>query len=157
MQFTFENNLDDLSALFDYHLSRPGNKKLRLWNAAKFPMFTFCGYIGAFAVSRNSVEAGISGAAALSILLIGWTWLAYRHLPRKAAKLMQKENPESIGCHTMTISQDGFADQKADNHSIKSWRDIYDVQYLSNYIFILTPGDEFIIPKRALGTNYSSR
>jgi len=151
MQFTFENNLDDLSALFDYHLNCLKNKKQRLWNAAKFPMFAFFGYIGSLAISRNSVEAEIFGAAMLSIILFGWAWLAYRYLPRKAAKLFQKERPESIGYHTMTISQDGLTDKTADKYSIKSWIDVYNIQYLSNHILIFMPGVEFIIPKRALG------
>ena len=151
MQFTFENNLDDLSVLFDYYTSKSGNKKLRLWNAAKFPIFAFCGFIGAFAVSKNSVEEGIAGAAVLSLVLVAWAWLAYKYLPRKAAKMMQKENPDSTLCQTLAISPEGITKQTDVGSDFIPWQNVYDFKTLKEHILLHAPGLDLVIPKRALG------
>lgn len=153
MQFSFENNIEDIIALTSYQMNtNPTFIKRRKWNLIGSPLFLLLAFIVYAALAGKPAFAigGVIGA----IFSFGWSWKAYRNYPRKAVEQALKNKPQTeVFCrHTITITSDGFEEKTTESQSFLTWKAIVDIAFTPEYIFVFnTPATAHVIPLRELG------
>lgn len=153
MEFSFENNVDDIVVLTRHTLeTNSAYKRGRISYIFGSPLlilliFTIYAYVG-------NKPAYITGGIAGSVFAFAWYWFSYRNYPRKSVEQMLKDKPQKeLFCrHVITITPEGFAERTIETKSFQTWSALQEIVYTPEHIFVFnTPVTAHVIPLRELG------